>query len=73
MKLPLLISAMLITTTPVQAENIFYLKRDYKSVATSKNPKIDQVTKESKTGIHYYKLDVANSRIQGSYDTEWKR
>ena len=73
MKLPLLISALLISTTPVQAEDFFYLKCDYKSVASRKNLKTDQVTEESKTGTNYYKADVVNSRIQGSYDTEWKK
>ena len=64
MKLPLLISALLISTTPVRAEDHFYLKCDCKSVASRKNLKTDQVTEESKTGTNYYKADVVNSRIQ---------
>ena len=70
MKLPLLISALLISTTPVQAEDLFYLKCDYKSVASSENLKTNQVTEESKTGTNYYKADLGNSRIRRSHDTE---
>ena len=72
MKLPLLFSVLLSITTAVQAEDLFYLKCDYKSIASRRNLKTDQVTEESKTGANYYKADIANSRIQGSYDTEWR-
>ena len=73
MKLPLLFIVLLFGTTTVQAEDLFYLKCDYKSIASRRNLKTNQITQESKTGTNYYKVDIANSRIQGSYDTEWRK
>ena len=68
---PLLISALLISASPVHAEDFIYLKCDYQMTNSLIDLKTNQVTEQSKTGTLGYKVDTANSRVQASTSPQW--
>ena len=68
---PLLISALLISASPVHAEDFIYLKCDYQMTNSLIDLKTNQVSEESKAGTLGYKVDTANSRMQASTSPRW--
>ena len=72
MKVPVLISALLISFNPAQAEAFIYLQCAYKINTSTKDLKTNQVSEESKTDNINYKVDTANSRIQASNEPQWE-
>ena len=72
MKIPVLISALLISVNPAQAEAFIYLQCAYEINTATKDLKTNQVTEESKTDNINYKVDTANSRIQASNEPQWE-
>ena len=68
---PLFVSALLISTSSVHADDFIYLKCDYNMTNSLIDLKTNRLTEESKTGTLGYKVDTANSRMQASTSPQW--
>ena len=70
--LPLL-GALLLSASPVVADDLVYLECEAKSVATTKDLKSNQITKkEETTETTHHKVDLANSRTASAKKPEWE-
>ena len=72
MKLPILIGILLLSVSPVVADDYLYLECVTKSVTTTKDLKSNQITKrEEDSEISHIKVDLANSRTAMAKNPEW--
>ena len=63
MKLPILLGALLLSASPVVADDLVYLECETKSVNTTKDLKLNQIMKREETAeITHHKVDLANGR-----------
>ena len=73
MNLPVLLSFLLLSASPVIAADFVYLKRESNRFIMVKDLKLNQIIKrEEKTVIQHLKLDLLNSRIMGALGGEWE-
>ena len=73
MKLPILIGILLLSASPVVADDYLYLECVTKSVTTTKDLKSNQITKrEEDSEISHIKVDLANSRTAMAKNPEWE-
>ena len=68
--LPLL-GALLLSTTPVLADDLVYLKCDVEMTRTYEFPFKDQVDVEENSLVEYFKVDTVNSRMMMANTAEW--
>ena len=70
--LPLL-SSLLISASPVVADDLVYLECEAKSVTTTKDLKSNQITKREETAdTNVFKVDLANNRHASAKKPEWE-
>jgi hypothetical protein len=73
MKLPILLTALLLSASPVVADDYLYLEYVKKSVTTTKDLKSNQITNRVEDSeISYVKVDLANSRTATAKTPEWE-
>ena len=73
MKLPLLLTTLLLSSTPALADDFVYLKCESNHIVTVKDLVSNQIIKrEENAVIQYLKIDLLNSRIMGSLGGEWE-
>ena len=73
MKLPILIGILLLSVSPVVADDYLYLECVTKSVTTTNDLKSNQITKrEEDSEISHIKVDLANSRTAMAKNPEWE-
>ena len=73
MKSLLVISALLLSASPVVADDFVYLRCESNRFITVKDLKSNQIIKkEEETVIQHLRLDLLNSRIMGALGGEWE-
>tara|TARA_Y100000766_G_scaffold75236_1_gene63727 strand:- start:1171 stop:1614 length:444 start_codon:yes stop_codon:yes gene_type:complete len=73
MKLPILLGALLLSASPVVADDLVYLECETKSVNTTKDLKSNQIMKREETAeITHHKVDLANGRTASAKKPEWE-
>ena len=73
MKSLLVISALLLSASPVVADDFVYLRCESNRLITVKDLKSNQIIKkEEETVIQHLRLDLLNSRIMGALGGEWE-
>ena len=72
-KLSVLLGALLLSASPVLADDLVYLECEGKSVTTIKELKSNQILKrEETTETTHHKVDLANSRTASAKDPGWE-
>ena len=73
MKYPILLSALLLSGPPVFADDFVYLRCEDRSIATTRDLKSSQATKEEgPTDVFYLWIDLANSRLMSVRYAQWE-
>ena len=72
-KLSVLLGALLLSASPVLADDLVYLECEGKSVTTIKELKSNQILKkEETTETTHHKFDLVNSRLMSADNPQWE-
>ncbi len=73
MKLPIIISALLLSASPAFADDLIYLKCDVKATTTTIQSSTNEVLdKKDLATEEFYKIDTINSRLTSDNSGDWK-
>ena len=73
MKIQILLGALLLSASPVFADDFVYIKCDSKTVRLTKDLRSNQfINREVDTDLMHFKIDSKNSQIMESRNGEWE-
>ena len=73
MKLPIIISALLLSASPAFADDLIYLKCDVKATTTTIQSSTNEVLdKKDLATEEFYKIDTINSRLTSDNSGDWE-
>ena len=73
MKLPIIISALLLSASPAFADDLIYLKCDVKATTTTIQSSTNEVLDKKDLATEgFYKIDTINSRLTSDNSGDWE-